>query len=287
MENPKGKYSSQKIFNDSLLDKKSVQIEEKCLLDDDLDIKEPRRFSILRSFAALGMIERKTVSFHANKSSEDPELFLESPTRAISDSIIDFLFVDSSKEDKKTRLSENIEIILDETSPSKWKVLGEIALLLVLILTSQIITYASYPGLVFQMSLTFVTSPSWFGVVLNAFFFTFDTIGKLSTQSLAVFSKKFSTVFTILRIIYIVLFILLVKGFFTGTIFNSDAFKIILLFMFSFTSGYTLCLILMYAPKLVKEHEREMASFWITFGVMFGAFLGTCGANFAIRSFVI
>lgn len=77
--------------------------------------------------------------------------------------------------------------------------MGEIALLIGLILTSQIVTYACYPGLVFQMSLTFITSPSWLGVVLNAFYFTFDTIGKLSTQSLAVYSKRFSTVFATIR----------------------------------------------------------------------------------------
>lgn len=51
------------LLNDSLLEKKQVQ-KELSLLDDDLEFKEPKKFSILRSFAALGMIERKTVSFN-------------------------------------------------------------------------------------------------------------------------------------------------------------------------------------------------------------------------------
>lgn len=175
---------------------------------------------------------------------------------------------------------ESIKVILD---PTYKEIITKLWLLILLAMTTIIVTTFSYPGIAMHTNLTFIASKSWFTVFITSNYYIFNTLGRFAVHRFSRFTMLWAIMCVAIRLPLMITFIAIAEEWAPAWLFGSNWFKILNLEFFAFTDGYAVTFLMVFAPKLVAAKGKQKASFFMTFGILFGAFIGAMISDFGIK----
>jgi len=170
-----------------------------------------------------------------------------------------------------------------DADPTYREILGTIYLLVILVTCSLTITTYTYPGLAMHTSITFIYNKSWFSVFITAIANITSTFGRFSVHYFAKYKKWFAILIVVARTPMLYTYLAIAANYQPTWLFGSDWFKITNLAYSSFTDGYVVTFLMVYAPKLIPPQGKQKTSFFMTFGIVTGAFVGALIADFGIK----
>lgn len=153
------------------------------------------------------------------------------------------------------------------------------------------ITLTVFPGTQLSTSLSFLGGDknknyvnAWFSVIMVLLFNLFDTFGRLVPAWVISFNpgsiwKRLVIVLSIFRFIFIPTSIMIQLNLGPSYIFQSDWFKMLNMMIFSFTSGFTTTLLMVFGPSSVSHEDKEKAGFIMGAHLIGGIFLGSLIAS--------
>ena len=143
-----------------------------------------------------------------------------------------------------------------------------------------IITFIIFPGLSDDTHFSFLSSikneESWYNLLCLVLFNIFDTIGRwYAGHDCLDLSNKSIVVFSALRSLFIVPFLLIAFEVGPGWLFLSDWFKLANFCYFAFTNGHISSLCAIKSPQTVESEYRGQVGSFIGTTIAFGILLGS------------
>jgi len=241
------------------------------------EIETNRRDSLILD---VSMIQEKDVN---NIHSKVP--LINSPDKNVE---MNAEWINKSRNSVNTNTSLDLKQIVPD---SEYQIMGKTGIqniysLCGYMMLNCMITYIVVPGLALRTQLNITHSLSWTAVIFTGLFHVFDTAGRLLVQKFAIFSDKFALITALIRIPFVFTFIAVSKGWPPNWLFGSDLFKMINMILFATTFGYSCSILIVYTPMLVKREEKEKAGILMSFGILFGCFIGVLIAELFIKHIV-
>jgi len=173
----------------------------------------------------------------------------------------------------------------DKESRSIWKIISIILPQAIFTLTTFTITLSLFPGVSSELPVQPNSwfSPELFPSITVAVFQVADVIGRTIPGMVFFSMQKTVGIPVYIRLIFVPIFLFLVKGtevFTFAHIFQKDWITLTVMFVFAFTNGFLGTLTMMYGPsnKKLRNSEKAVAGatmgFFLQFGILLGQHIG-------------
>jgi equilibrative nucleoside transporter 1/2/3 len=145
------------------------------------------------------------------------------------------------------------------------------------------VTLSMFPGMTSLIPNTPGDFPpgTWFGIANIFLFQLFDFVGRTLPRWVVIIPPRFLWIFSVARVVFAGLFILCIRPL-CGPIFASQYAAFVIMTFFALTNGYFGTLAMMFAPRFVDDHEKNVAGMIMSVFLQLGIFSAVLFALFIL-----
>jgi solute carrier family 29 (equilibrative nucleoside transporter), member 1/2/3 len=145
------------------------------------------------------------------------------------------------------------------------------------------VTLSLFPGVTSLIQGTAGDFPpgDWFGIANIFLFQIFDFVGRTLPRWVVIIPPRLLWIFSVARVVFAALFILCIRPL-GHPIFHSNYASFVIMVFFALTNGYFGTLAMMFAPKFVADHEKNVAGMIMSVFLQLGIFTAVLFALFIL-----
>ncbi len=145
------------------------------------------------------------------------------------------------------------------------------------------VTLSMFPGMTSLIEGTEGDFPpgDWFGIANIFLFQIFDFVGRTLPRWVVIIPPRLLWIFSVARVVFGALFILCIRPL-GHPIFASNYASFVIMVFFALTNGYFGTLAMMFAPKFVADHEKNVAGMIMSVFLQLGIFTAVLFALFIL-----